>query len=66
MKNINTNLTEFVNNPNNYMYMNEINMLKNKLWLIKRKRTEIAHPDSINLEQLKRACNKMKICDLFH
>jgi len=66
MKNINTNLTEFVNNPNNYMYMSEINMLKNKLWLIKRKRTEIAHPDPINLEQLKRACNKMKICDLFH
>jgi hypothetical protein len=90
MKNINTNLTEFVNDPNNYMYMNEINMLKNKfnidtysnkLWLIKRKRTEIAHPDPINLEQLKRACNKMKkeyegienlydaymeICDLFH
>jgi len=66
MKNINTNLTEFVNDPNNYMYMSEINMLKNKLWLIKRKRTEIAHPDPINLEQLKRACNKMKICDLFH
>jgi hypothetical protein len=59
MKNINTNLTEFVNVPNNYMYMNEINMLKNKfnidtysnkLLLIKRKRTEIAHSDSINLE----------------
>jgi len=90
MKSINTNLTEFINDPNNYMYMNEINMLKNKfnidtysnkLWLIKRKRTEIAHPDPINLEQLKRACNKMKkeyegienlydaymeICDLFH
>jgi chromosome segregation ATPase len=90
MKNINTNLTEFMNDPNNYMYMNEINMLKNKfnidtysdkLWLMKRKRTEIAHPDPINLEQLKRACNKMKkeyegienlydaymeICDLFH
>jgi hypothetical protein len=41
-------------------------MLKNKLWLMKRKRTEIAHPDPINLEQLKRACNKMKICDLFY
>jgi chromosome segregation ATPase len=90
MKNINTNLTEFMNDPNNYMYMNEINMLKNKfnidtysnkLWLMKRKITEIAHPDPINLEQLKRACNKMKkeyegienlydaymeICDLFH
>jgi hypothetical protein len=66
MKNININLTEFVTDPNNYMYMNEINMLKNKLWLMKTKRTEIAHPYSINLEQLKRACNKMKICDLFH
>jgi len=59
MKNINTNLTEFVNDPNNYMYMSEINMLKNKLWLIKRKRTEIAHPDPINLEQLKRACKNI-------
>jgi hypothetical protein len=48
------------------MHTNEINMLKNKLWLMKRKRTEIAHPDPINLEQLKRACNKMKICDLFY
>jgi len=90
MKNINTNLTEFMNDPINYMYINEINMLKNKfnidtynkkLWLMKKKRTEIAHPDPIDLEQLKKACNKMKkeyegienlydayleICDLFH
>jgi hypothetical protein len=69
MKNINTNLTEFMNDPNNYMYMNEINILKNKfnidtysnkLWLMKRKRTEIAHPDPIELSELKKACNKMK------
>jgi len=52
MKSININLTESINVPNNYMYMNEINMLKNKfnidtysnkLWLMKKKRSEIAH-----------------------
>ncbi len=69
METINTNLIEFSNNPNNLMFMNEINMLKNKfnidkynrnLKLLKQRRIKFSHPEPIELSELKKACNKMK------
>ena len=69
MKTINTNLTEFINNPNNNSYVNDINKFITKfninnyngcLGRLSRSRLQEAHPNPIELDDLEDACNDMK------
>lgn len=69
MENTNTNLTEFINNPNNNSYVNDINKFITKfninnyngcLGKLSRSRLQEAHPKPIELDDLEDACNDMK------
>jgi hypothetical protein len=69
MENINTNLTEFINNPDNNKYVNDINKLMIKfninnyndcLGRLSRSRLQEAHPNPIELDDLEDACYDMK------
>ena len=69
MKTINTNLTEFKNEPNNNKYIDDINKMILKfnidnyyksLGKLSRNRIYEAHPDPIELDELEMACDDMK------
>ena len=69
MENTNTNLTEFINNPNNNSYVNDINKFITKfninnyngcLGRLSRNRITEAHPNPIELDDLEDACDDMK------
>ena len=69
MEKINTNLTEFINNPNNNSYVNDINKFITKfninnysscLGRLSRNRITEAHPNPIELDDLEDACEDMK------
>jgi len=69
MEKINTNLTEFINNPNNNKYINDINKFITKfninnysscLGRLSRNRITEAHPNPIELDDLEDACEDMK------
>jgi chromosome segregation ATPase len=69
METINTNLTEFINNPNNNSYINDINKFITKfninnyngcLGRLSRNRLQEAHPNPIELDDLEEACDDMK------
>ena len=69
MENTNTNLTEFINNPNNNSYVNDINKFITKfninnyngcLGRLSRSRLQEAHPNPIELDDLEDACEDMK------
>ena len=69
MENTNTNLTEFINNPNNNSYVNDINKFITKfninnyngcLGRLSRSRLQEAHPNPIELDDLEDACDDMK------
>jgi len=69
MEKINTNLTEFINNPNNNKYINDINKFITKfninnysscLGKLSRNRITEAHPNPIELDDLEDACEDMK------
>ena len=69
MNTINTNLTEFCNNPANNKYINKINELyeqfnihqySSSLGKINRKRLKVAHPSPIEMAELKSACDTLK------
>ena len=69
MEKINTNLTEFMNNPDNNKYVNEINKFITKfninnyssnLGRLSRNRINEAHPNPIELDDLEDACEDMK------
>jgi len=69
MENTNTNLTEFINNPDNNKYVNDINKFMIKfninnyndcLGRLSRNRLQEAHPNPIELDDLEDACDDMK------
>ena len=69
MEKINTNLIEFINNPNNNKYINDINKFITKfninnysscLGRLSRNRITEAHPNPIELDDLEDACEDMK------
>jgi len=69
MENINTNLTEFINNPDNNKYVNDINKFMIKFNInnyngcigrLSRSRLQEAHPNPIELDELEDACDDMK------
>jgi hypothetical protein len=69
MNNINTNLTEFKNNPSNQIYIAEINKMINKFNIpsyinnigkLTKNRLNEAHPDPIEMDELELACEDMK------
>jgi hypothetical protein len=69
METTNTNLTEFINNPNNNSYVNDINKFITKfninnynscLGRLSRNRITEAHPNPIELDDLEDACEDMK------
>ena len=69
METINTNLTEFINNPNNSKYVDDINKFITKfninnyngcLGRLSRNRITEAHPNPIELDDLEDACEDMK------
>ena len=69
METINTNLTEFINNPNNSKYVDDINKFITKfninnyngcLGRLSRSRLQEAHPNPIELDDLEDACEDMK------
>jgi len=69
MENINTNLTEFINNPDNNKYVNDINKFMIKFNInnyngcigrLSRSRLPEAHPNPIELDELEDACDDMK------
>jgi hypothetical protein len=69
MSNINTNLNEFKNDPLNKKYIDDINNLiqkfkinnyANNLGKLNKNRINEAHPDPIELDELKMACIDMK------
>jgi len=69
MNNINTNLTEFKNNPSNQIYTTEINKMINKFNIpsyinnigkLTKNRLNEAHPDPIEMDELELACEDMK------
>jgi hypothetical protein len=69
MEKTNTNLTEFMNNPDNNKYVNDINKFIIKfninnyngcLGRLSRSRLQEAHPNPIELDDLEDACDDMK------
>ena len=69
MESINTNLTEFIKNSDNSMYINDINnfIMKFKinnynksLGKLNYNRIQEAHPNPIELDELEDACNDME------
>jgi hypothetical protein len=69
MKNIDLNLNEFINNPENAQYKLEIEKLMEKFEISKynasitkiiNKRNRISHPNPVEMEELQDACNELK------
>lgn len=69
METLNTNLNEFIKNPDNNKYIEEINKLidkfkidkyKNNLGKLTKNRLKEAHPKPIELDELELACAEMK------
>jgi hypothetical protein len=69
MKNIDLNLDEFINNPENAQYKLEIEKLMEKFEISKynasiskiiNKRNRISHPNPVEMEELQDACNEFK------
>jgi hypothetical protein len=69
MESINTNLTEFIKNPDNSIYANDINKLiikfkinnyNKSLGKLTYNRIQEAHPNPIELDELEDACNDME------
>lgn len=69
MKDVNLNLDEFINNPLNTQYKLEIEKLQEHFEISKyqsvinkiiNKRNRLAHPNPIEMDELKQACDDMK------
>ena len=69
MEKLNTNLTEFMNNPDNNKYINDINKFITKfninnysscLGRLSKSRLQEVHPNPIELDDLEDACEDMK------
>jgi len=69
MESINTNINDFINNPENKKYYDLINNLCSKfkinsyinsLGKLNKRRINVAHPNPIEMDELQNACNEMK------